>query len=683
MGKLLGSLAVLLVAALLAVFFLLENPDRFKSQISNSISQSTGYDVAINGSLSWRYWPPIAIEVTDLTLSNLTLSEKGQQIATIEVLEADVDLMPLLTGQSLLRVNQVLLKGGQVDLQVDSGGTGNWQLPESDTSQSAQGRQGATDSDTITTVDTLALESLVVSYHDAGTGDEYRADVRRIQVSGYAPGATVDLLFDLAAEDLKNEQQITASGRGQLQNQPSEDRLTFNDLEIQGQVDQATSQMPYQLMLSGYLDSNAGVLRLYQYQADINGIRANGDATVETVPALQVSAFLHLAQTPSETLKDTLGIDLPIHHILLETRLRGNAERLEVYELNGRFDQTGFTGSAEVSATRQALLRSELRLDRINLDQYLDTGDAAASQAPAPADTEIIPLALLRENTLNAILRIDEALYQGDSFRNIKVEVANDQKQFRFTANANAWQGKLVANADTDLRRAMTNFKLTLDQLDIPAMTTVQGLTGRLVATSNLNFAGAKLSELEETLRGRSVFNVTDGTLDVTPIKAMTGMIDTLRGKQSSISAWPDTLPFDQLVGEHVIESGLQRGQLLTADLQNLKFTAIGGINLQQQTLNFDVAAQFRKAASENDFVISDQLVGVRWPLRCAGGFTDTPASLCLGREGAIKTLVADILKQDLQRRGDDKLNELIGDKVPEQYRDLTRELIKGLFKKD
>ena len=79
-------------------------------------------------------------------------------------------------------------------------------------------------------------------------------------------------------------------------------------------------------------------------------------------------------------------------------------------------------------------------------------------------------------------------------------------------------------------------------------------------------------------------------------------------------------------------------------------------------------------------FTVSDQLAGIRWPMRCQGNFSEEPADICFGQQGAIQDLVTNITKQELKRRGNKKLDDLIEEKVPEQLQDLTRDLLKGLF---
>ncbi|MBT5199148.1 MAG: hypothetical protein HOM06_16510, partial [Gammaproteobacteria bacterium] len=115
--------------------------------------------------------------------------------------------------------------------------------------------------------------------------------------------------------------------------------------------------------------------------------------------------------------------------------------------------------------------------------------------------------------------------------------------------------------------------------------------------------------------------------------------------------------------------------------LENIFITALGGISLQAESLDYDVTTTLNKTEA-GEFKVSDQLSGIRWPLICSGKFSDSPADLCLGKGGAISQLVTEIVKQDLQRRGSKKIEELINDNLPDQYKDITADLFKNLFKK-
>ena len=270
----------------------------------------------------------------------------------------------------------------------------------------------------------------------------------------------------------------------------------------------------------------------------------------------------------------------------------------------------------------------------------------------------------------------------GGELINAKLELKNDGRVVDLIANASGYNGRIVLSANTQLTGAIsTEFKLTLDRLDIAEFVEVEGITGTLTANANVKFDGSLLSQLSTTLVGKSTFVIKDGTLDVSPLKSVAATIRSITGKTTSVSEWPDIMPFDNMVGDHVFTDGIEAGQVFNASLENISITALGGINLQAQTLNYDVTTLLKKTES-GKFNISDQLANTRWPLICSGKFSDSPADLCLGKDGAINQLVTDIAKQDLQRRGNKKIEQLINDKVPEEYKDITADLFKNLFKK-
>ena len=291
-----------------------------------------------------------------------------------------------------------------------------------------------------------------------------------------------------------------------------------------------------------------------------------------------------------------------------------------------------------------------------------------------------IPVGLLRHTHLKTIIRIDALSADGAELRNAKMELRNNGKVLDLIGNASGYDGRIVLSANTQMTKDIsTNLKLTLDRLDISKLIEIEGITGTLTVNSDADFDGNLFSQLNRTLEGKSTFVIKDGTLDVRPLKSVAGTIDALTGKTSSISEWPDIMPFDRMAGDHVFTNGIETGQIFNASLDNISITALGGINLQAETLNYDVTTTLNKT-EEGMFKVSDQLSGIRWPLICSGKFSDSPADLCLGEEGAISQLVAEIVKQDLQRRGSQKIEELINDNLPDEYKDITTDLFKNLF---
>ena len=131
---------------------------------------------------------------------------------------------------------------------------------------------------------------------------------------------------------------------------------------------------------------------------------------------------------------------------------------------------------------------------------------------------------------------------------------------------------------------------------------------------------------------------------------------------------------------QHLFQGGTHKGQILNANIENLRLTAAGGFNIFQESLDYEITAMFERGTN-GTFTVSDQLAGIRWPLKCQGNFDESPADLCFGQNGAIEELVANLVRQELKRKGNKKLDQLIEEKIPEGLQDLTRDLLKDLFR--
>ena len=105
MIRFLAFVSLLLGLVASATFFLLENPDRFKNQISQGIESATGYEVTVKGELSWRYWPPIAINAQQIHLG----TPGEAPFIKLDQVSVDIDLMPLITQQRVIDVNEIAI----------------------------------------------------------------------------------------------------------------------------------------------------------------------------------------------------------------------------------------------------------------------------------------------------------------------------------------------------------------------------------------------------------------------------------------------------------------------------------------------------------------------------------------------------------------------------------------------
>ena len=86
-----GVVLLILIAAIVAV--LLFDINSYKSKIETAVSGATGLDVTINGGMGLSFFP------FGISAKNVHVTNRGDEILSLESLKLGVKLMPLLKKQ--------------------------------------------------------------------------------------------------------------------------------------------------------------------------------------------------------------------------------------------------------------------------------------------------------------------------------------------------------------------------------------------------------------------------------------------------------------------------------------------------------------------------------------------------------------------------------------------------------
>jgi uncharacterized protein involved in outer membrane biogenesis len=114
------ALAPLVLLAALAVF-LLSRVDA-KSRFEAAVSEATGLEVAVKGNVSIGLLPSLHVALKEVTLKN-----KGSQIASLGEADVGVALWPLLRKQ--VRIKRLMLRNVSVEVERDRNGHFNFAKP--------------------------------------------------------------------------------------------------------------------------------------------------------------------------------------------------------------------------------------------------------------------------------------------------------------------------------------------------------------------------------------------------------------------------------------------------------------------------------------------------------------------------------------------------------------------------
>jgi len=640
------------------LILLLENPNEFKAEIARVVSLNSPYEVAIDGDLTWRYWPPIAIQAADVSL----ISPVGDTLATFAQLEIDVDLIPLLSQQHIVDINALSIRGGWINYDVTPAGDSNWQ-PSGTLSQGT-----AAQSPPLPTLHELRIHDLTINYR---AESNYRLTISHFNTSKLLTDTPFDVSAGLQIEDDDGTVNLKIDATGQLI-YASNQRLRFDRLvsNIQAEPDLA-----FNMTASGELHPERQVILLNDAAVTYDTLIASLTGIINFAAEPRFDGELDV-QTAN--LSKLAGTPLPVTTLQFTAGLTASPQTISISTMAGEFDRTLFKGNIDIDLNEPRRIAGDLRIDAIDFTENAGLSDAqAASTSGTNTDPEILPQSL-KAYQLNLILRAERLRYADIDFSATKIDLNSNQNQLELIANTRLLNGKLVTSINSDWTD--TRLVVSADRVDVSTLTESRAITGKLTGNGVYEFSGDRLSDLEANLAGQSTFSISDGSIDVRPIKTLASSIDSLRGKTSRISTWPDKQPFRTVTGQHLFQGGTRNGQILNARVENLQLTAAGGFDIARESLDYTLTALFEQG-NTGAFAVSDQLAGIRWPLRCQGSFNEPPADLCFGQQGAIEELVKSVARQELKRKGNRKLDQLIEEKVPEGLQDLTRDLLKDLFK--
>ena len=210
--KILSVVFVLIIAVVVAGVAILMSQDfnEYKGLIAEQAKEATGRDLTIAGDLNLNISMSPSLSVQGVTFANAGWGSR-QEMAKLEKLEAEVALMPLLSGG--VEVKRLVLSGLDVILETDKSGKGNWVFGDDAAKVATPDKAGekgdGEGGGTLPVVHFVRIENVKIAYKDGVTGESHKAEVKSLEVS--ADSADSPLKLNLAAA--YNGIDLTSSGQ--------------------------------------------------------------------------------------------------------------------------------------------------------------------------------------------------------------------------------------------------------------------------------------------------------------------------------------------------------------------------------------------------------------------------------------------------------------------------------------
>lgn len=477
---------------------------KYKAEAQKQIKGFTGYDVALNGDLSFGILPAPHVSIEDVVVK-APEGSAAENLATLERLDASVALKPLFSGEIV--VSAVELVKPDITLEILKNGKGNWVTPEIEKITTAkdavpeQARDKASEAGS-KAAQAVSLEKVTI---DQGRF-AYSANGKTTEVK--------DINLDVKADTLQGP------------------------FDLSGDVVFGGAPVTFKAT-TGALEKGAESISV-KLEADYNGVAVNyaGIAGLKAPFELQGETRIgtnSLAATAKKFGAQDTG--LSNESASLNGLLTASSEKLSFK--NASLDVAGQKFAADFSTTLNPLyVQGTFKsADTFNLDKVMPaagkkTSSGGASGAAGGAAmvndiTKALPETLSMPMAFGADVKfvLPGLIYNNQVFNGVTLALAKKDKSFqaKFTADQIPGKGKVDASADLNFAEKSISQKTGGEIYSGPSLAfALKGSTPDLPFTlkalsgqdSKIGFKAAAVDGSGTMRPGKVVVNESTITLD-------------------------------------------------------------------------------------------------------------------------------------------------------------------------
>ncbi|GAA4652152.1 AsmA family protein [Kistimonas scapharcae] len=659
---------VILAAVLLPVVI---NPNDYREQIRSIVSENTGYDLHLNGPISWSIFPRLGLSVADIQVDDI----HKQPLATLKQADIHVAVLPLILDQRV-DMQALVLDGLTLNLSRDAQGRPNWtepkESPNAETASEPAQTQSSTSKETLTlNIASVNISQINLNYQDQQTGQSLAIHNAHLQTDAIQAGQPFNLKAGFSLKSSEPPLNATFSLETALMLNLKSNTFKADQLSLTVTPEQQKN--PVALTITATLAGAEGQL--------------DGNVALEPV---NIQQFLKQLGMPLPE----MGNPKALTRVSLTTTVNATNNHASLQDLRLVLDGFDLGGKLAVTDISSNALRFTLKGSDLLLDDYLpvastapatDVSETAPSQQPANNSVvhpTIIPVDLIKPLNLEGKLSLSALTAKGFLFDHPTLTIKASNGVLSISKlNAGFYDGVIDSKASIDANGTpQLSTRSTVQGINLHALSKaipdLQAVTGKANASIRLLTSGLTKPELIEHLNGVIEFHVDDGALHGMNLnKTVCSGIAKIRKKTISKDDWPDETEFTSLKGTFNISDGVATNNNLCAAMDQLNLCGGGKINLVNQSLDYSMGVTVTGSTAEEDEPacrINEKYADLSWPIRCSGKIGDS--DLCGIDEQRLGELAATVaereLKGKLQQKLDDKLRKKFGDQLGEELGD-------------
>lgn len=360
-------------------------------------------------------------------------------------------------------------------------------------------------------------------------------------------------------------------------------------------------------------------------------------------------------------------------------------QKYEFRDINGKFDNSKFKGNAALKLGKVTQVVTELSIDQINLDNYLNdtsntnkpANDTPHANQNANTDTEL-PLDFLHTLNTNTSLSIKKLIANNADLNNVTLNASiNDGKLNIKNLSAEAFDGTANISIFVDANKKPAIFKIDQDLKGIQIAKLLESqkieanLEGLASIKSNLSTRGNTVNQLKQ-FDGATVINFNEGRYNDDNIEKRICQAVALARNEKLVSQWETYTTFKNINSIINWRRGTGTISQFNAGLENATLTGAGTLSIPNSSIDLRMDANISGDLTGKDpgCQINERYSDIAWPLRCKG----TADNISCGVDN---DKVREIVKDKIEEKAKNKLEEKINEKLGEKASDL----LKGLFK--
>ncbi|MGY6586827.1 MAG: AsmA family protein [Wenzhouxiangella sp.] len=606
-GVLLAGLLLLLLAAAWLV-----DPDDYREQIAERASAQLGREVELNGPMSMRIFPWLAIEINEVRVGNPADFAEAPDLARIGTATVSVRVLPLLRGQ--LETGTLTLNSAEFNLVTDRHGRSN-------------------------------LDGLLAAEDDAGASGE--PDLSALSLGELRLDDVALNLIDLASNE-RTRVQID-----------------------QFRLDPFRADLAVAFRLSGHIaDGQAELVRLNQVDGELtvnrraDAIRLRRLVAEFDLPdlgpgSLRSGADLDLAAEPPQASLPALDLILTLDGLRFGLRAEeavslslGDTIEAQLPAARISLNEQHLAASGSVRLAERLSARLQVDGERLDLPPLLD---ALASDAPgqAPSNQAQPDFEPLRALDLDVSLSLNELRLNPQlTLSQVQARARLDEGVLRLSPmEARLFGGRFDGLVEVDLREDVPQVRLQpslagINVGDLLALAApVAPLSGQGDLSLDVRFSGLTLESILRSLDGQGDYRLVEGALHGLDLRQL---VDEEMGRANlrSVSrSMGGQTAFDQLSGGLDIQSGVVNLPDLNLAASDYGMAGRGAIDLPAGQLDYQLTVRLGQALTNSLPRTLRDATGGEIPIRLAGPINQPVVTVDLA------SLAERALRQQIEQR--------------------------------